>query len=366
MYDTLFTPFDCGSLTLRNRFVMAPMTRFMSNNQRPGPEVAAYYRRRAEHGVGLIITEGATVDHPVSSQSLRAPAFFGQALDGWTRVVEEVHEASAKIVPQLWHVGAMRNPGGEQPNPHLPSATPSGLYRPGSKQIAEPLSKVEIQAIIDSFRRAAVEARRLGFDGVELHGAHGYILDQFLWGALNRRDDEYGGDAIDRTRFIVELVAAIRAEVGNDFPIILRVSQWKQQDYDARLADTPDLLTAIFSPISDAGVDMFHCSQRRYWEPEFPGSHLNFAGWMKRLLNKPVITVGSVGLNGSMVVEADQHDAEVSRDLEPLATGVATGEYDLIAVGRALIADAEWVDKVRTGRLDELHAFSKDHLTSLW
>ena len=245
LLDALFTPFEGGGLELDNRFVMAPMTRWMSPGQFPGPEVAAYYRRRAEHGVGLIITEGTNVDHPVASYSTRVPAFFGPALDGWKRVVDEVHQAGGKIVPQIWHVGAMRTPGSDHPNPELASASPSGLYKPGGKQVAEPLLKHEIDEIIESFRRAASEARRLGFDGLEVHGAHGYILDQFLWEPLNRRDDEYGGDAVERTRFAVELISAIRAEVGEGFPIILRVSQWKQQDYSARLAQTPEELEAF-------------------------------------------------------------------------------------------------------------------------
>jgi 2,4-dienoyl-CoA reductase-like NADH-dependent reductase (Old Yellow Enzyme family) len=364
--EALFAPFDCGGLHLPNRFVMAPMTRWMSPGQTPGPEVAAYYRRRAEHGVALIITEGTNVDHPVASQSLRIPAFFGPALESWKRIVGEVHEAGGKIVPQIWHVGAMRNPKGDAPNPALQSATPSGLYKPNGKQIAEPLELQEIRTIIDAFRRAAADARQLGFDGVEVHGAHGYIVDQFLWGALNLRDDDYGGGDVERTRFAVELIAAMRAEVGEGFPIILRISQWKQQDYTARLAETPERLAEIFKPIADAGVDIFHCSQRRYWEPEFPGSHLNFAGWIKRLLGKPVITVGSVGLNGAMSTQVVGREAEVSTDLEPLAQGVADGDYDLVAVGRALLSDPAWVEKVRGGRLAELRPFGKDDLDRLW
>lgn len=366
MLEALFSPFEGGGLSLVNRFVMAPMTRWMSPGQIPGPDVAAYYRRRAEHGVGLIVTEGTNVDHPVASYSARVPAFFGAGLEGWKRVVGEVHEAGGKIVPQIWHVGAMRTPGSDHPNPHLQSASPSGLYKPGGKQVAEPLQKHEITAIVDSFRRAAADSRRLGFDGVEIHGAHGYILDQFLWEPLNRRDDGYGGDAAERTRFAVELIAAIRAEVGQEYPIILRVSQWKQQDYSARLAETPEELATIFRPIAEAGVDIFHCSQRRYWEPEFPGSTLNFAGWMKRLLGKPVITVGSVGLAGPMSIRTVGETAEVSADLEPLASGVAEGHYDLVAVGRALLADPAWVDKVREGRLAELKPYGKADLDQLW
>jgi len=362
----LFAPFEAAGLHLKNRIAMSPMTRWQSPEQCPGPDVAAYYRRRAENEVGLIITEGTTIDHPVSSYSVRTPAFHGPALDGWRRVVDEVHEAGAKIVPQLWHVGIMRDPRtGDFPNPELPSVSPSGRFKPGGKQVFEPMSELEIQAVIDSFVRAATAAREIEFDGLEIHGAHGYLIDQFLWGALNDREDQYGGDAVERTKFAVDLIAAIRAAVG-DFPIILRISQWKQQDYSARLAETPELLGDIFRPIAEAGVDIFHCSERRYWDVEFGGSPMNFAGWIKKLTGRPTITVGSVGLAGPMSVTDLGKQADPSNDLAPLARRLASGEFDIVAVGRALLADPLWARKVKEGRLDELMPFTKEALETLW
>ena len=363
--DPLFTPFTAGPLALRNRFVMAPMTRWKSPDQIPGPDVAAYYARRAAHGVGLIITEGTTVDHPVSSYSERVPAFHGSALDGWRRVVDQTHEAGGRIVPQLWHVGAMRHPRNDYPNRHLPSASPSGLFKPGREPVSDPLSEAEIGAIIDSFARAAVAAREIGFDGIEIHGAHGYLLDQFLWAPLNLRNDRYGGDAVQRGHFAVRLVAEVRAAIGPDFPLILRVSQWKQQDYAARLATTPEALRAIFAPIAEAGVDIFHCSQRRWWEPEFPGSPLNFAGWMRHLTGRPVITVGSVGMEGAMSTTDVGERSGVSVDLQPLADAVARDEFDLVAVGRALLADPGWVEKVAAHQLDRMIPFDNVALDTL-
>jgi 2,4-dienoyl-CoA reductase-like NADH-dependent reductase (Old Yellow Enzyme family) len=138
-------------------------------------------------------------------------------------------------------------------------------------------------------------------DGVEIHGAHGYLIDQFFWEGSNRRDDEYGGDLAGRSRFAIELIQAVRAAVGPDFPIIFRFSQWKQQDYTARLVQTPQALAAFLQPLSEAGVDIFHCSTRRFWEPEFDGSELNLAGWTRQLTGKPTITVGSVGLDGEFL-----------------------------------------------------------------
>jgi 2,4-dienoyl-CoA reductase-like NADH-dependent reductase (Old Yellow Enzyme family) len=133
----LFRPFALSKLSLANRVVMAPMTRQMSPGGIPGPEVAAYYRRRAENGTGLIITEGTVVDDPVSTMNVDIPNFYGPALDGWLRVVDAVHEVGGKIMPQLWHVGMARNPT-EAPHPELPSAGPSGLTMPGFPGLTQP------------------------------------------------------------------------------------------------------------------------------------------------------------------------------------------------------------------------------------
>jgi 2,4-dienoyl-CoA reductase-like NADH-dependent reductase (Old Yellow Enzyme family) len=362
---SLFEPFTGGGLRLKNRIVMAPMTQWRSPDQFPGADVAAYYRRRAENEVGLIVTEGTTIDHPVSSYSVRTPAFHGKALEGWQRVVQEVHDAGGKIIPQLWHVGAMRRPGEDFPNAHLASASPSGLFRPGGKRVAEPLTSAEIREVVASFARAAANARDLGFDGVEVHGAHGYILDAFLWEPLNARGDEYGGSVERRSRFAVEVMAAIRSAVGPDFPLVLRISQWKQQDYSARLAETPEMLARIFVPLAEAGVDLFHCSQRRHWDQEFPGSPMNLAGWIKRVTGKPVITVGSVGLSGPMSVTDLGAKSDPTPDLTGLADRVAAGEFDLVAVGRALLVDPQWTIKIKQSRFDELLPFTKESLETL-
>lgn len=354
----LFRPFALNGLALANRVVMAPMTRWKSPGGVPGADVAAYYRRRAENGCGLIITEGTTVDHPVASYSERVPVFHGAALEGWRRVVAEVHDAGGRIVPQLWHVGAVRPPSYDYPNRHLPSASPSGLYAPGKPPSAEPLTRAGIARIVEAFARAALAARAVGFDGIELHGGHGYLFDQFFWPALNRRDDEYGGDIVGRTRFAVEVIEAVRREVGDDFPVILRFSQWKQQDYAAKLAETPEELGRFLNTLADAGVDAFHCSQRRFYEPEFDGSSLNLAGWTRRLTGKPVITVGSVGLGGEFVASFVDGEGAAVDDLGALVERLARDEFDLVAVGRALLADPAWTRKVREGRHAELAPFT--------
>jgi 2,4-dienoyl-CoA reductase-like NADH-dependent reductase (Old Yellow Enzyme family) len=361
--DPLFRPFSANKLRLPNRIVMAPMTRSFSPGGVPGPDVAAYYRRRAEYAVGLIITEGTVIDHPASTNDPRVPHFHGEAaLAGWARVAGEVHAAGGRIMPQIWHVGTVRKVG-DRPNPEAPPIGPSGLYKPGVK-VAEPMTEAEIAAVIAAYAQAAAEARRLGFDGIELHGAHGYLIDQFFWEGTNQRTDRYGGDIVARTRFAVEVIQACRRAVGPDFPILLRFSQWKQQDYAARLAATPELLGRFLAPLADAGVDVFHCSTRRFWEPEFEGSPLNLAGWTKKLIGKPVITVGSVSLDTDMFAAFRGQGAAIT-SIDKLIEMIARGEVDLVAVGRALLVDPAWAAKVRDNRMQDLLPFVPEALRSL-
>lgn len=226
------------------------------------------------------------------------PRFYGEdALAGWKQVVDAVHAEGGRIVPQLWHVGSVRRLGVE-PDASVPGYGPMEKAKDG-KVLVHGMSKADIQEVIAAFAQAARDAQAIGMDGVEIHGAHGYLIDQFFWEGSNQRDDEYGGSLANRSRFAVELVRAVRAAVGADFPIIFRFSQWKQQDYSARLVETPEGLREFLAPLVEAGVDIFHCSTRRFWIPEFEGSELNLAGWTRELTGKPTITVGNVGLDGS-------------------------------------------------------------------
>jgi 2,4-dienoyl-CoA reductase-like NADH-dependent reductase (Old Yellow Enzyme family) len=344
---------------------MAPMTRQKSPNQVPGENVAAYYRRRTEGGVGLILTEGTSPEHHAASNSAEVPAFFGDAaLAGWARVLKAVKSAGGHIMPQLWHQGILRH-AGKGPYPDAPSMSPSGLARP-DKQVAEPMTQKDIDDVVAGFARSAGYAKALGFDGVEIHGAHGYIIDQFFWEGTNRRSDAYGGSLEKRDRFAVEIIAAVRRAVGPDFPILLRFSQWKQQDFTVKLARDPGELERFLAPLSDAGVDIFHCSTRRFWEPEFPdtGSDLNLAGWTKKISGRPTITVGSVGLSDDFINAYQQKGAQTV-GIDRLLEMLERGDFDLVAVGRALIANADWSNRIRAGELDRLAAFDPKLLETL-
>ncbi len=359
-FGPLFRPFLHPKLELANRIVMAPMTRQFSPGGVPDENVRDYYLRRAEGGVGLIITEGTTVPHKAASSGVNVPRFHDEALEGWRAVVEAVHGAGGKIAPQLWHVGAIRKPG-EGPWPDYPSATPSGLIRPG-KKVLEPLTRTQIDELIEAYANAARDALELGFDALELHGAHGYLIDNFFWEGTNQRDDDYGGSLVNRTHFAERIVRAIRREIGGEFPLILRFSQWKQQDFDSRLARNPEELDQFLRPLIDAGVDIFHCSTRRFWEPEFDGSALNLASWVRQLSGRPTISVGSVGLTEEFVATYRDGQAQVA-DIDELVRRMEREEFDLIAVGRALIANPDWPRRIRDG--GSMQTFRKEMLTEL-
>jgi len=364
-FSILFEPFTLGTARLSNRIVMAPMTRMKSPGYVPDDAVAAYYRRRAEGGAGLIITEGTTVGHDVSGGFPDVPAFHGEALKGWRKVVEEVHAADGVIFPQLWHLGMQRNAKNTD-RPDLPSAGPSGLVKP-DMQKAEPMSAAEVDKVAEAFVQAVVDAKAIGFDGVELHGAHGYLIDQFFWDGTNRRTDKWGGDQVERTRFATAIISEARRRVGPDYPIVLRMSQWKAGDYDIQMLPSPQALEAFLTPIVDAGVTAFHCSTRRFWLPEFEGSDLNRAGWAKKLTGLPAISVGSVGLNAEYTAANRMADAEFSMEsLERLVTLMQRGDFDLIAVGRAFLPNPDWPNLVRADAFDRIKPYNKDSVDALY
>ncbi|MEV0172882.1 NADH:flavin oxidoreductase [Streptomyces sp. NPDC050803] len=362
--DILSRPATINGLTVRNRIAMAPMTRQFSPGGVPGADVASYYARRAAAGVGLIVTEGTYVGHESAGESDRVPRFHGaEQLAGWAKVAEAVHAAGGKIVPQLWHIGMVRQ-AGQPPFADAPAVGPSGIRLDGTEGAGKEMTQADLDDVIAAFAEAAAAAERIGFDGVELHGAHGYLIDQFLWSRTNRRTDAYGGDLVARTKFAAEIAAAVRAAVSPSFPVIFRFSQWKSYQFDARLAESPEALEALLTPLTAAGVDAFHASTRRYWLPEFEGSDLNLAGWTKKLTGKPAITVGSVGLDGEFI-RAFQGEGAPVQNIDNLLDRLERDEFDLVAVGRALLQDPQWAEKVLAGRFDDLADYDVASLRSL-
>ncbi|MEZ5489419.1 MAG: NADH:flavin oxidoreductase [Gammaproteobacteria bacterium] len=370
--DVLFRPFPFGKVTLPNRLVMAPMTRSMSPGNIPGPDVAAYYRRRAEGGTGLIVTEGTHPEFKGAHGYPDVPNFHGDALAGWRRVVDEVHAAGGFIIPQIWHVGSIRKKGlGPDPDEAIvgPSAVMHPFHlsqgeAPPGAEVPEAMSQQDIDDCVAAYGKAAADAVANGFDGLEIHGAHSYLIDQFFWSATNQRQDKYGGNLAQRTRFAVEIVTAMRAAVPEDFPIVFRFSQWKSGDYNHKMAASPEELESFLQPLVEAGVDIFHCSTRRFNDPEFEGSSLNLAGWTRKLSGLPAITVGSVGLDSDFLRTFGGQETHKS-DIGALIERMERGEFDLVAVGRALLSDPAWANKIKAGREEEIIEFTRDCMQKL-
>jgi 2,4-dienoyl-CoA reductase-like NADH-dependent reductase (Old Yellow Enzyme family) len=372
--DALFQPFELKTLTLRNRIVMAPMTRCRSPQGVLTEEMRAWYRRRAEHGVGLVITEGVRIAHPGSNHDDNVPRFYGEdALAEWSKTVDDVHAAGSKIIPQLWHIGLklraqLANIYDEAEGLDEHQVGPSGLALGVGimpTKMAEPMTERDIDEIIEAYASAAVSAQRIGCDGVALHGAHGYLIDQFFWEPCNERTDRYGGNIEKRSAFAADIIKEIRRRVGADFPIIFRLSQWKSSDYKARLVTNPQDLERVLAPIAEAGADIFDCSQRRFWEPEFDGSDMNLAGWARKVTDLPSITVGSISLDNEMLSTLLGESAKATR-IDRLLEMLERGDFDLVAVGRSLIANPDWPEIVRAEAWERLKPYTPDLLEHVY
>ncbi len=358
----LFEPYKLKNLNLRNRVVMAPMTRNQSPGGIPTSEVVAYYSRRAKAEVGLIITEGIEVSHEASSAYPNVPRLdTKEAREGWKRVVNGVKENGGSVIAQLWHCGGFRKLG-MQPNPEVPGHTASGLVKPG-KKVAHEMTLEDIKQTINAYASDAKYCEEIGFDGVEIHGAHGYLIDNFFWEGTNIRDDSYGGSIEKRSQFVSEIIQAVRSNISQEFIVGLRFSQWKQHDFEAKLAhSTDDLKKVLLSPV-ESGLDYLHSSMRRFWESEFEGSEENLAYWTKKISNIPTIGVGSVGLDSDFIdMTAPSKPASIDKAIDD----ISKEKYDLLAVGRALLSDHEWVLKMKEGRLKDVIPYSKEALLKLY
>lgn len=377
----LFQPLQINGLTLPNRLAMAPMTRGFCPDNAPTDQVAAYYRRRAEGGTSLLITEGVGIDHPASvgigaGSAEGVPVLYGDAaIAGWQKVVDEVHAGGGFIFPQLWHQGPFRLPG-TGPHPEAETISPSGTWGPTDRrtnahaeymeaysQSHKTMSDEDISDVIDAYARSAAIAKTVGFDGIAIHGASGYLIDTFLWPDTNKRTDRYGGDMAARSTFAAEVVREIRKAVGPDMPIIFRFAQWKQQDFDAQIAQTPDELGVMLQALSAAGVDMFDASTLYFNKPAFEGSPLPLAAWAKKLTGKPSMAVGGIGLSDSLFNSLSIGGAKVEKNYYEAAERIARGEFDSLALGRALISDPDWPHKVRAG--EEPAVFRREDLAQL-
>ena len=375
----LAQPCRMGGVVLHNRVAMAPMTRRQVLDPwgaPPIPEVAAYYAKRAAGGAALIITEGVHVnntDAPDAPQSPLCRKDYGNSAQAWGSVAKAVHAAAPGhqpiLIMQLWHTGIFshcKTPLG-----------PSSTSAPAGKQPHRAMSPVDMDRIADEFASTAAAAVSSGFDGVEIHGAHGYLLDSFA-SRRNVRHDEFGGSWANRARFpalvVKRVVAAISdaqaclRESGNSSRpqlIVYRFSQWSLDDFSEIKWPSSRDLHSFLLPLLAAGVQAFHVSCRRATDPGFPQEHSTrtLAGWTRLLTGAPVIAVGSLSID-RMFREGRDADAHVVANPSPPITALLQGEADVVAVGRAMLSDANWGTKVLNSDWRQLHPYSTGVLRS--
>lgn len=358
--ETLFNPFNSRKIKLSSRVVMAPMIRNLAPDGVPTPEMAMYYRLRAERDVGLIITEPSAIDDPAAADDACMPLFYGgAALRGWKRICRAVHATNCKIVPLLCHVGMLRPGVGDLPQSGDLPIGPSGINPITLEKTGEGMSRQRIAEVCASFARAAFLAQQLGFDGVEIQGGQGCLIDQFLWKETNHRRDIYGGDIVGRARFACEVIHAVRKAVGRAFPILFRFSQWKKGHPQAQLVKTPLEMSELLQPLCAAGVDIFDCSENVHGGAAFAGSAFSLAAWIKLLSGKPVISGGAAW-------ETPFRQEREAVHVQRLIRLLRSGEVDLVSVGRGLLADAAWAEKTRHGRESEIIPFTLRSLSRLY
>ena len=337
----LFEPFRVQGLELKNRLVMAPMhTKFASESGEVTDRLIAYLAERARGGVGLIVLENTCVDW-VYGRPMGNPVSIHDDMcrSGLSNIPLAVHRYGARVVTQLQHTGRQNVrsniPGGLQP------VAPSAVQSKRGGDLPRALQEEEIEAIIQMFVEGARRTREAGFDGVELHGAHGYLLTQFFSPHCNRRTDQWGGSLVNRARFPVEVVRRIRREVGDDYPILYRMSAEERIPGGTTLEDTLQLVGML----EQAGVDCFDVSAGIYDSIEAiyslygqaPGALLPLATAVKRVSDRPVIGISRLGW-----------------DLEYAAQAVTDGRVDLVSMGRSLLADPYLPKKYYEGARDQI------------
>lgn len=347
----LFDPVKLGGLTLRNRIAVAPMTRISADvDGHATRQMADYYGAFAEGGFGLVVSEGIYTDAAWSQGYLFQPGLADdRQRDAWGQVLDRVHDAGGRIFAQLMHAGALSQGNRFRSDTRGPSAVrPKGqqmaFYRGcGEYPLPEAMTEPEIVGAIEGFAAAARRAREAGFDGVEIHGANGYLLDQFLSEGVNVRADRYGGSVRSRLGLTIEVVEAVRSAVGDDFVVGIRSSQGKVNDFVHKWRGLEEAST-IYETLGRLPLDYLHTTEFEAWQPAF-GQGPSLAALAKRHGAAPVVANGSL------------HDPERAIDL------LARGEADMVSLGRGALTHADWPLRVQAKyKIDD---FDREILTPL-
>ena len=250
----VFEPGKIGSLNIKNRLVVSAMSSHMGNDDgTPNETVNAYLVAKVKGGWGLIFTEDLGVTKDAGSDPVVGSLWNDDQIPAWTETVRQVHEAGGLMGAQLYHAGRQRSLKAYDTHPVAPSA----IKEPTEPYVPRALTVEEIHDLVKAFGEAAARAKKCSFDCVEIHGAHGYLINQFMSTFSNKRTDEYGGTLNNRMRFALEVIAAVRQAVGPDFPVLFRFNTC---DYVEGGIEIPEAIV-MAKLLEEAGVDALHCTQ---------------------------------------------------------------------------------------------------------
>jgi 2,4-dienoyl-CoA reductase-like NADH-dependent reductase (Old Yellow Enzyme family) len=328
----ILTTFDMGDLKLKNRLAVAPMTRISATEDGSATEIMArYYERFAKGGFGLVITEGVYTDQKFSQGYPFQPGITDaeQAL-AWRAITHRIHAQQGAIFAQLMHAGALNQGNRFSGKTAAPSAVrPKGeqmahFHGEGQYAVPQAMTDEDIADAIDGFAHAArLAVNTAGFDGLEIHGANGYLLDQFLTDYTNQRTDRWGGSVRHRIALTLEVIKAVRAVAGNA-PVGVRISQGKVNDYQHKWAEGEAAAEAIFGSLADAGVDYIHVTEYEAWKPAFSGSDASLVSLARRYASKvPLVANGGL--------DRIQHAEQALND-----------GADIIALGKGALANPDY------------------------
>jgi len=330
--STLLSPVTIHQWKLRNRIVMAPLTRGFADDQRGTvtDEMVAYYDQRARDGVGLIITEGINPNLAGKGTYGIPGLYTDEQTTSWKRVTDAVHRHGGTIIAQLWHVGRLSHSDLIGTAPLAPSSLAAEgrvhkLHKP--YQIPQAMSSQDIADTIQHFQRAARNAVLAGFDGIELHAAHGYLIDQFINEKTNHRTDEYGGDTAGRLRFLRDIILAVKKEIPVD-RISVRFSEKKDDDASYAWVDKAGMIDAYLKLFRETGITILHPSTDHYakaWAGE-----QSFHERIRSQWEGIIIGVGNL-------------------DVQTAEHAIGKGSIDLAAFGRPFISNPDLVQKLNAG-----------------
>lgn len=344
-YSNVFSNKKIGNINLKNRLAVAPMTRVSANeNGTTGALMTEYYQSFAQGGFGLIITEGLYTDKHYSQCYKFQPGLTDEAqVKSWQVITDAVHKSDGVIIAQLMHAGALSQYNKYTGQGAAPSSVkPLGkemtfYYGEGDYSIPKVMSKEDIKNVVKGFVNAAILAKRAGFDGVEIHGANGYLLDQFITVYTNERTDEYGGTLINRLRIYQKVICSVREAVGDDFIIGIRFSQSKVNDSLYKWPGKEADAKITFESVKRFGVDYIHTTEYVAKDPAFEDS-LSLAAFAKEYGKVPVIANGSVN---------NEADASLL---------INSNQADVISLGKIALANQNWPNVVQDKQ--KLHEFS--------